>query len=90
MPPMSLGQRIRPRSGIADAALARNATTDLPHPPTHLRSLTPRTLVRLVRSPARLLEPERTIVIRLPTVRTPVPVRARIESLSRRWPSEPA
>lgn len=68
--------RVRPRSGIADAELARLATTDLPHLPTRLRSLTPRTLLRLVRSPERLLEPERMIVIKLPTARRRVPVHA--------------
>ena len=65
--------RIRPRSAIADADLARTAVTDLPG--SHLAALRERGLglgaiKRSVRSLGRPLEPERVVVIPLSTLTT--------------------
>jgi hypothetical protein len=68
--------RIRPRSAIADAELARLATLDLPTSHLPHRPQTPRVVERLIailaatREPA---EPERVIVMDL----VPVPARRR-------------
>lgn len=65
--------RIRPRSAIADAALARAAVTDLPG--SHLAALRERgpslsTIKRSVRSLGRPLEPERVMVIPIAVLAT--------------------
>ena len=62
--------RIRPRSAIADAALARTAVTDLPAagPASAGTIRGPKALLRLVRSLGRPIEPERVIVMPLAAV----------------------
>ena len=76
--------RVRPRSAIADAELARMATVDLPMAPFHLPHLMltpkrPRAFVKAIASHVALaavrrpIQPERVIVMPL----TPVPVSAR-------------
>lgn len=65
--------RIRPRSAIADAALARAAVTDLPG--SHLAALRERgpsltAIKRSVRSLGRPLEPERVLVIPIAVLAT--------------------
>jgi hypothetical protein len=65
--------RIRPRSSIADAELARMATVDLPLPITLRRPHTPRAVLRAVAQMQRTIEPERVIVMTL----QPVAVSAR-------------
>lgn len=57
--------RIPPRSSIADAALARGATVDLPVARQIHRPHTPRGLVRTLASFRRPIEPERIIVMTL-------------------------
>ena len=65
--------RIRPRSSIADAELARGAVVDLPTAPAPRRLRTPRLLLDAVASfrGTSVDEPERVIVLTL------VPVAAR-------------
>lgn len=65
--------RIRPRSAIADAELARMATVDLPQVITLRRPHTPRAVIRAAASMRRTIEPERVIVMTL----VPVPARNR-------------
>jgi hypothetical protein len=69
--------RIRPRSAIADAALARAALTDLPGAPrTSSRAIRgPHGLLQIVRTLGRPMEPERVIVMPLATA--PAPTRRR-------------
>ena len=57
--------RIRPRSSIADAELARMATVDLPHVLTLRRPHTPRAVLGAVARMQRTIEPERVIVMTL-------------------------
>ena len=63
--------RVRPRSGIADAELARAAVVDLPAAHVIQRPHTPTGLVRMVASLRRPLEPDRVI---LPLALVPVTV----------------
>ena len=65
--------RIRPRSSIADAELARLATVDLPRVLTVRRPHTPRAVLRAVARMQRTIEPERVIVMTL----QPVAIEAR-------------
>ena len=65
--------RVRPRSGIADAELARAATVDLPAAHVIYRPHTPTGLVRMVASLRRPLEPDRVI---LPLALVPATVTA--------------
>jgi hypothetical protein len=60
--------RIRPRTAIADAQLARAALTDLPGSTPLPRPHTPRALARAIASLHRPLEPERVIVMTLAAV----------------------
>jgi hypothetical protein len=70
----SVTTRIRPRSAIADPALARAATVDLPEAPRwSLRLPTPRAILRTVATIRGPIEPERVIVLTL----APVPARRR-------------
>lgn len=70
--------RIRPRTAIADAQLARTATVELPIVRQIHRPHTPRGLARTIASFRRPLVPERTIVVSLtPTLRS-VPLLMRI------------
>ena len=57
--------RLRPRTAIADAELARSAVTDLPGSTPLRRPHTPRALARAATSLLRPLEPERVIVMTL-------------------------
>ena len=68
-----MSTRIRPRSAICDAELARMATVDLPQVLTLRRPHTPRALLRAVATMRRTIEPERVIVMTL----QPVAVEAR-------------
>jgi hypothetical protein len=68
-----MSTRIRPRSAIADAELARMATVDLPQVLTLRRPHTPRALLHAVATMRRTIEPERVIVMTL----QPVAVEAR-------------
>jgi hypothetical protein len=63
-----MSNRIRPRSAIADAELARMATVDLPQVLTLRRPHTPRALLRAVATMRRTIEPERVIVMTLQPV----------------------
>jgi hypothetical protein len=76
--PMST-PRIRPRTAIASAELARTATVELPVVRQIHRPHTPRGLARTIASFRRPLMPERTIVVTLPPVfrATPLLVRLR-------------
>jgi hypothetical protein len=76
--------RVRPRSAIADAELARMATVDLPMAPFHLPHLQrtskrPRAFIKAIASHVALaatrrpIQPDRVIVMNL----VPVPVSAR-------------
>ena len=66
--------RIRPRSSIADPALARAAVVDLPAAPVRPRLHTPLAFLGAMASFRRAAaEPERVIVLTL----SPVPVRQR-------------
>jgi hypothetical protein len=69
--------KIRPRSAIADAALARGARTDLPGLPGPVFGYAPRTIVRFVRRLGRPLEPERVIVMPLTPAQASVAGRRR-------------
>lgn len=57
--------RIRPRSSIADAELARMATVDLPRPLTLRRPHAPGAVLRAIASMERTIEPDRVIVMPL-------------------------
>lgn len=70
--------RIRPRTAIADAQLARTATVELPIVRQIHRPHTPRGLVRTIASFRRPLMPERTIVVTLPPVFRTVPLLVRL------------
>ena len=63
-----MSTRIRPRSAIADAELARMATVDLPQVLTLRRPHTPRALLHAVATMRRTIEPERVIVMTLQPV----------------------
>lgn len=76
MSPSRPSLRVRPRSAIADADLARSAVTELPGSHFPWRDLRPGTLLRVVRSLGGPLEPERVIVV--------MPARVRAWSLRRR------
>jgi len=65
--------RIRARTAIADADLARHAVVDLPVVRVPHRPHTPRALVAAIAAIRRPVEPERVIVMTL----APVPVRSR-------------
>ena len=67
--------RIRPRSSIADAELARTAVVDLPAVPEPSRLRVPQIVVEAVASLRGVVEhePERVIVLTL----VPVPARRR-------------
>ncbi len=69
--------RIRPRSSIADAELARMATVDLPRAVTLRRPPTPRAVLRAIASMERTIEPERVIVMPLQVARVPATTRRR-------------
>ncbi len=69
--------RVRPRSAIADPALARAAVTELPGTPLG-RGLGLRAMLQTVRTLGRPIEPERVIVMPL------VPVPVTVTPLSRR------
>lgn len=56
---------IRPRSAIADPALARAAIVDLPVAMSWHRPRTPRALLRTIAAMRRPIEPERVIVMTL-------------------------
>lgn len=73
MPSQPAPIRIRPRTAIADAELARTAVVDLPSVRILQRPHTPRALVSAVAAVRRPVEPERVIVMTL----QPVPVRSR-------------
>lgn len=68
--------RVRPRSGIADAELARAAVVDLPAAHMIYRPHTPAGLVRMVTSLRHPLEPDRVI---LPLALVPATVAARVD-----------
>jgi hypothetical protein len=76
MSPSRPSLRVRPRSAIADAELARTAVTELPATRFPWRDLRPGSLLRLVRTLGRPMEPERVIVM--------TPARVRAGSLRRR------
>ena len=63
--------RIRPRSSIADAELARLATVDLPHVLTLRRPQTPGSVLRALARLERTVEPERVIVMTLQPATVP-------------------
>ena len=78
MSPIRPTIRIRPRSAIADAELARAACADLPgigRPSLRGRGRGPRAVLAAVRSIGRPIEPDRVIVMPLATV--PAPIRRR-------------
>ena len=63
--------RVRPRSAIADAELARAACTELPgigRPSLRGRGRGPRAVLGAIRSIGRPIEPDRVIVMPLATV----------------------
>jgi hypothetical protein len=70
--------RVRPRSAIADPALARAAVTDLPGTPFGRGNLGWRSALQMARTLGRPIEPERVIVMPL------VPVPATISPVTRR------
>ncbi len=70
--------RIRPRTAIADAGLARSAVVDLPIARHIQRPHTPRGLVRTLASFRRPIAPERTIVVTLSPVFRTVPLLVRL------------
>ena len=67
--PSSRSPRVRPRSGIADAELARAAVVDLPAAHVIHRPHTPTGMVRMLASLRQPLEPDRVI---LPLALVPV------------------
>jgi hypothetical protein len=77
--PMS-APRIRPRTAIADAELARTATVELPVVRQIHRPHTPRGLARTIASFRRPIMPERTIVVTLPPVFRASPLLVRIRA----------
>lgn len=68
--------RVRPRSGIADAELARAAVVDLPMAHVLYRPHTPAGLVRMVASLRQPLEPDRVI---LPLALVPVTANIQVD-----------
>jgi hypothetical protein len=68
---------IRPRSTIADAALARSARTDLPGIPGSALGYAPRTILRFMRSLGQPLEPERVVVMPLTRAQASIASRRR-------------
>jgi hypothetical protein len=72
--------RIRPRTAIADADLARTATVELPVVRQIHRPHTPRGLARTIASFRRPIMPERTIVVTLPPVFRANPLLVRIRA----------
>ena len=72
--------RIRPRTAIADADLARTATVELPVVRQIHRPHTPRGLARTISSFRRPIMPERTIVVTLPPVFRANPLLVRIRA----------
>ncbi|HYH91983.1 MAG TPA: hypothetical protein VD763_02400 [Candidatus Saccharimonadales bacterium] len=67
--------RIRPRSAIADADLARTAVVDLPRVFTFHRPHTPQAIARAIASLLGPIEPDRVIV--MPLVPVPAEIRGR-------------
>lgn len=75
MSPSRSSIRIRPRSAIADADLARIAVTDLPRSyvaAVRAAEIGPRALMRGARTLGRPLEPDRVIVMPLATLTSPL------------------
>ena len=72
--------RIRPRTAIVDADLARTATVELPVVRQIHRPHTPRGLARTIASFRRPIMPERTIVVTLPPVFRASPLLVRIRA----------
>jgi hypothetical protein len=69
--------RIRPRSSIADAELAREATVDLPRTLSLGRPHAPGAMLRAVATMQRTIEPERVIVMPLQIATLRIPSRRR-------------
>jgi hypothetical protein len=63
MSPVRPTIRIRPRSAIVDADIARIAVTELPGTPLTRRGHGPRAILATVRSLGRPSEPDRVIVM---------------------------
>ena len=55
--------RIRPRSAIVDADIARIAVTDLPGTPVARRGLRPYAVLATIRALGRPSEPDRVIIM---------------------------